>query len=140
MCFGQAQKISGGRIMGNTLSLWLSMSLSARLITLRKQLGLSQQAMADAVGVHSNSWKKYESGQAQPSLDVLKKIAMALHVSTDSLLFDEQERGPNDEFRLRFEALTAFSPEEKLVAREILDSLILKHQAKQLFAPVANAQ
>ena len=94
--------------MGNTLSLWLSMSLSARLITLRKQLGLSQQAMADAVGVHSNSWKKYESGQAQPSLDVLKKIAMALHVSTDSLLFDEQERGPNDEFRLRFEALTAF--------------------------------
>jgi len=56
------------------------------------------------------------------------------------LLFDEQERGPNDEFRLRFEALTAFSPEEKLVVREILDSLILKHQAKQLFVPTANAQ
>jgi len=126
--------------MANTFSVWFSMSLSARLITLRKQLGLSQQAMADAVGVHSNSWKKYESGQAQPSLDVLKKIATTLHVSTDSLLFDEQERGPNDEFRLRFEALTAFSPEEKLVVREILDSLILKHQAKQLFVPTANAQ
>lgn len=126
--------------MANTFSVWFSMSLSARLITLRKQLGLSQQAMADAVGVHSNSWKKYESGQAQPSIDVLKKIATALHVSTDSLLFDEQERGPNDEFRLRFEALTAFSPEEKLVVREILDSLILKHQAKQLFVPAANAQ
>ncbi len=126
--------------MANTFSVWFSMSLSARLITLRKQLGLSQQAMADAVGVHSNSWKKYESGQAQPSIDVLKKIATALHVSTDSLLFDEQERGPNDEFRLRFEALTAFSPEEKLVVREILDSLILKHQAKQLFVPTANAQ
>ncbi|PHV12090.1 helix-turn-helix domain-containing protein [Chitinimonas sp. BJB300] len=111
------------------------MSLSARLITLRRQLGLSQQAMADAVGVHPNSWKKYESGQAQPSLEVLKKIAIKLHVSTDFLLFNEQERGPSDEFRLRFEAISSFSMEEKQVVKEILDSLILKHQAKLLFTP-----
>lgn len=126
--------------MFTNFSRWFSMSLSARLITLRKQLGLSQQAMADAVGVHSNSWKKYEAGQAQPSLDVLKKIATTLHVSTDSLLFDAQERGPNDEFRLRFEAVATFSPEEKLVVREILDSLILKHQATQLLSPTLNTQ
>ncbi|MGQ5525281.1 helix-turn-helix domain-containing protein [Chitinimonas sp. PSY-7] len=121
--------------MGNTFSLWLSMSLSARLITLRRQRGLSQQAMADAVGVHPNSWKKYEAGQAQPSLEALKKIAIKLHVSTDFLLFDTQERGPSDEFRLRFEAVSTFSTEEKQVVKEILDSLILRHQAKQFFTP-----
>ncbi len=46
--------------------------------------------MADTIGIHVNSLKKYEAGQAQPSLDALKKIAIALHVSTDFLLFDEQ--------------------------------------------------
>ncbi|WP_338011169.1 helix-turn-helix transcriptional regulator, partial [Dickeya dianthicola] len=36
------------------------MSLPVRLNALRKKLGLSQQAMADAIGLHVNSWKKYE--------------------------------------------------------------------------------
>lgn len=119
--------------MDSSYSIWFAMSLSARLISLRKQRGLSQQAMADAIGVHVNSWKKYESDQAQPSLDVLKKIALQLHISTDFLLFDEQDRGPDDDFRLRFEAVSSFSEEEKLVVRELLDSLILKHQTKRFF-------
>ena len=40
------------------------MTLPSRLITLCKERGLSQQAMAEAIGIHANSWKKYESGQA----------------------------------------------------------------------------
>ena len=42
------------------------MSLSTRLITLRKEKGLTQQQMADTIGIHVNSLKKYEAGQ--PSL------------------------------------------------------------------------
>lgn len=53
--------------------------------------------MAGTIGTHANSWKKYESGRSQLSLDVLKKSAVALHVSTDFLLFEEHERGPNDD-------------------------------------------
>ena len=44
----------------------------------------------------------------------------------------EETRGPSDEFRMQFEALTQFDDHEKLVARELLDSLILKHTANQL--------
>jgi transcriptional regulator with XRE-family HTH domain len=108
------------------------MPLTSRLIELRKQRGLSQQAMADAIGIHANSWKKYETGQAQPSIDVLRKIAIALHVSTDFLLFDEHERGPGDEFALELEAIREFSEDEKQTVRELLEGLILKHQAQRL--------
>ena len=55
---------------------WLSMTLPSRLITLCKERGLSQQTMAEAIGIHANSWKKYESGQAQPSLNVLESLVM----------------------------------------------------------------
>ena len=55
------------------------MTLPARLIALHQEHGLSQQAMAEAMGIHVNSLKKYESGQAQPSLDALRKIATTLH-------------------------------------------------------------
>jgi len=49
----------------------------------RKERGLSQQAMTDAMAIDVNSLKKYESGQAQPSLDALGKIATTRHTSTD---------------------------------------------------------
>lgn len=115
--------------MSHALTWWSAMPFTSRLIELRKQRGLSQQAIADAIGIHANSWKKYETGQAQPSIEALKKIAIALHVSTDFLLFDEHERGPGDDFALELEAIKEFSAEEKQTVRELLEGLILKHQA-----------
>lgn len=116
-----------------TTSHWylLTMSLPVRLNALRKKLGLSQQAMADAVGLHVNSWKKYESGQAMPSLDALKKIATTLHVSTDYLLFEEHERGPSDTLTLQFEAVSQLPENEQAIVREVLESLIIKYQSRR---------
>ncbi|HEY4468697.1 MAG TPA: helix-turn-helix transcriptional regulator [Klebsiella sp.] len=107
------------------------MSLPVRLSALRKELGLSQQAMADAIGLHVNSWKKYESGQAMPSLDALKKIATTLHVSTDYLLFDEHERGPDDSLALQFEAVSQLPEHEQAIVREVLESMIIKYQSRR---------
>jgi transcriptional regulator with XRE-family HTH domain len=108
------------------------MTIPVRLISLRKRQALTQQKMADTIGIHVNSIKKYESGQALPSLDVLKKIALALHVSTDFLLFEEQERGPSSTFALQFEAVSQLPDEEQRVVREVLDSLIIKYQNRRL--------
>ena len=118
--------------MVNSFTLWLSMNLPARLIALRKERGLSQQAMADAIGIHVNSLKKYETGQAQPSIDALRKIATTLHTSTDYLLFDEHERGPSDDLRLQFEAVSQFPEEERKIIKALLEGMIIKHQTKRL--------
>lgn len=109
----------------------LMMSLPTRLITLRKDMGLTQQQMADTIGIHVNSLKKYEAGQAQPSIDVLKKIALELHVSTDFLLFDAHERGPSDDLALQLEAVTQMPEDEQMVIREVLESLIIKYQSRR---------
>ena len=131
MSFCQTALYTGVSMMASTITLYLTMSLPARLIALRKERGLTQQQMAETIGIHVNSLKKYESGQAQPSLDVLKKIALALHVSTDFLLFEEQERKPADELALQFEAVSQLPPEEQSVVKEVLDSLIIKYQARR---------
>ncbi len=113
--------------------LWsLPMDFPARLIQLRHEKALTQQALADAVGIHVNQIRRYEAGQAQPNLEALIKLAKVLHVSLDSLVFGEHARQPDEEFRLRFEALKDFTPAEKNVAGELLDSLILKHTANRL--------
>lgn len=111
---------------------WLiTMQLAARLIQLRKQKGWSQQALADAVGLHVTQIKRYESGATQPSLEALKKIAVTFAVSADFLLFDEGERDPSDDLRLQFEAVSHLPPEEQRVVREVLESLIIKYQVRR---------
>ena len=72
-------------------------------------------------------------GTAQPTLETLVRLAKELHTTLDDLVFGEDQRGPNDELRLQFEALTRFDGEDKKVAKAVLDSLILKHNAKQAF-------
>lgn len=118
---------------------WLmTMSFSQRLSLIRKDKGFTQQQMADTIGIHVSQIKRYESGETQPSLEVLRKIALALSISADLLLFDEDERGPSDEFRMQFEALNHFNKEEKKVVKELLDSLILKHTANRLVSGSSN--
>ena len=56
------------------------MSLSSRLTELHERLDFSRQGSADVIGVHVNGWKKYESVQAQPFFEILKKMAVTLHV------------------------------------------------------------
>ena len=110
------------------------MSIAARLITLQKERNLAQQETADKVDLHVNQIRRYETGNAQPSLDALKKIALALNITIDSSVFDDGERGPDEDLWLEFEALRQFSPEEKNIAKAVIESLILKHDASRFSA------
>lgn len=107
------------------------MVFSERLAALRKERKLTQQALADRVGVHAIQIHRYESAASQPSLEVIKKLAVALSVTTDELLFDTGERDPDDELRLQFEAVSRLDPEEKRVVKELIEGMLLKHDAKR---------
>lgn len=107
------------------------MEFPERLTSLRKNKGMTQQALAQLVGVHMVQLCRYETGSSQPTLEVLRKLALALNVSADELIFGQQERGPDQDLRLQFEAVSKFDAEEKKVVKSVLEGLILKHEAKR---------
>ena len=117
--------------MDGAVFLILSPMFRTRLIQLRHSQNLTQQALADAVGIHVNQIRRYEAGSNQPHLDVLVRLARALHVSTDDLLLDESERGPSDDLALQFEAVSSMPDEDRNFVKAVLDSLILKYQARR---------
>lgn len=110
---------------------WYSMTFSQRLVTLRKERGLTQKALAEKAGTHLTQVQRYESGETQPTLDALRKLTLALNVSADRLVFDQDERAPPDDWRLQFEALAEFSDKEREVAKAVIEGLILKHTASR---------
>lgn len=107
--------------------------IPTRLVRLRRDLELTQQEMADRTGIHVNQVRRYESGKAKPSLAVLEKMTLTLHVSLDWPVFGDYLRRPDDELKHQFEALSQLDEEDKKVAKALLESLILKHNAKRAF-------
>lgn len=112
----------------------LLMNFPKRLAALRKQRRLTQQQLAEQVCVHISQIRRYEGADTQPTLDVIRKLAVALGVSADMLIFDQEEREPDNELKLQFEAIKRFTPEEKQVTKLLLESLILKHDSTR-FSP-----
>lgn len=108
-----------------------TMAFSNRLAALRKSRGFTQQALGELAGVHVVQIRRYESGGAEPSLEIVRKLAIALAVSADELLFEKDERGPDEELRLQFEAVSRLDPEEKHVVKEVVEGLIIKHDARR---------
>ena len=59
----------------------------------RKELNLSQEALADQAGVHPNVIGRIERGVYNPSVLVLFAIATTLDVELDELFASAQRRG-----------------------------------------------
>ncbi len=109
-----------------------NMPFPEKLAMLRKKNSLTQQVLADKLGIHVSQLKRYEAGTSQPTLDVLRKIALSLHVSSDVLLFDKGDRGPDEDLQLHFEAVSKLDPDEKKTIKELLEGMLLKHEAKKV--------
>ena len=62
------------------------MEFNEKLRLLRKNAGLTQRQVADAVGVTYRTYQNYEAGASMPAGDTASRLAAALGVSTDTLL------------------------------------------------------
>lgn len=59
---------------------------AARLQTLRKAQGMTQEELAEALNISLEHLSKMERGKRKPSIDLVVAIACYFHVSTDYLL------------------------------------------------------
>lgn len=62
------------------------MELSEKLLNLRKANDLTQEQLAEKIGISRQSVSKWESGQAVPELDKIVALCEIFHITTDQLL------------------------------------------------------
>ena len=53
---------------------------------LREKYGYTQKKMSELLGIERSTYTYYETGKTEPSLRVLRKMAVVFHVSTDYLV------------------------------------------------------
>ncbi len=71
--------------------------LSEKIQTCRKQAGLSQEQLAERLGVSRQAVSKWETGEATPELSKLAALCSVLNVSADWLLNDIGPEPPQEE-------------------------------------------
>lgn len=64
----------------------MDMQIGEKIRTLRKAAGLSQQQLADELGISEKSIQRYERGKNPPGSHATKILATYFGVSTDYLM------------------------------------------------------
>lgn len=68
------------------------MTFGEKLLALRQRAGMSQDALAERLGVSRQAVSKWERDEAVPETDKVIRIAQLFSVSTDYLLLNEREQ------------------------------------------------
>ena len=113
------------------------MGFSNRVKELRKKKNLSQTKLGEMVGIHYTQVGRYEKGESFPSMEILRKLADALEVSTDYLM-----EGSSEEVALAYihdrELLHQFKQVQEMEERDqemiktFIDALITKRQIQKM--------
>jgi len=113
------------------------MAFANKLTEIRKNRNLTQQELAEKVGVGISQMRRYEKGSSSPTLEVIKNLAVTLGVSTDELIFDNNERVAasrilDKELLQQFETVSGLTPHDIDAVKTVLESIIIKNRIEAI--------
>lgn len=101
------------------------MDFCDRLADLRRERGLTQVQLAERVGITPTQLHRYENGTAQPALDTLRRLVVALSTSADALLFaDEATTNVAERLRTAVETTAYLSEHQQVVIAEVIEAFV----------------
>jgi transcriptional regulator with XRE-family HTH domain len=104
------------------------MGFPENLAALRRERGLTQAALAESLDVLANQISIYEAGKSEPSLGVLRQLAIALSTTCDELVFGTNRLSDDKSLELAFEATKLLSEEEQATVMSLLDAFLAAHR------------
>lgn len=97
-------------------------AIGQRIRKIRKAHGLSQEQLAEQIGISTTHMSHIETGNTKLSLSVLVAIADVLNVRTDDLLFEVSAEQVGALYQDIYETLTACTPTQLSVLTEVIIS------------------
>ncbi|GAA0313565.1 helix-turn-helix transcriptional regulator [Bacillus carboniphilus] len=88
-----------------------------RLKKLRLSHKLTQQDMADYLGISRQGYAKYEKEESQPDFDTLKKLSSKFDVSIDYLLTGNEHSSSPEEMWKEF-----LDPKTQIFFKDLMDA------------------
>ncbi|MBD8146545.1 helix-turn-helix domain-containing protein [Pantoea agglomerans] len=104
--------------------------LGARIALARKELQLTQQQLAEQLGIAQQTMAHYEGGRLKVSASLLPPLAQILNLSLDELLGlparRTSKRGPTSRLEQQIDAIRQMPMTKQKFVTEMLDNVIGK--------------
>lgn len=97
----------------------LAQRLSRNISSRRRTLGLTQAALAERLGVDTETLSRFERGKHVPSLATLEKLAGLLMTTVGELLAEDLKQADDDALVIT-SWLAGLTPEDRVFARDML--------------------
>lgn len=92
MCWqASGSRMKSGEKTSLRMEVYMNLEIANRLVGLRKENKLSQEALAEKLGISRQAVSKWERAEASPDTDNLIALAKLYHISLDELLKIHEE-------------------------------------------------
>ncbi len=106
--------------------------LGARVAQLRKQAGLSQQSVADELGIAQQTLAHYEVGRLRMPVSLLPKLAQLFGVPGDELIgltgTSAGKRGPTPKLQQQIERLHRLPKAKQKLVMQMLEGVLTQNR------------
>ena len=117
----------------NTKDAGFFQELGARIAQGRKALGLTQQQVADQLGVAQQTYAHYEVGRVRIAVTMVPVLADLLDLSMEELLLGQPasrpsgRRGPASRLQQQVEAIGQLPRSQQKFVSQMLDTVLAQH-------------
>ena len=101
--------------------------LGGRIAELRKAQNLTQQQLADELGVNQQVVASYEIGRRRVPVSTLPALARVLAVSIEGLIGEDEKpakRGPSPKLQRHLERISALPKPKQRAVMEVLEAVL----------------
>ena len=113
----------------------MNIEIANRLVHLRKSNHLSQEALAEKLGISRQAVSKWERAEASPDTDNLILLAKLYHVSLDELLKTEEDEEGEEMQNPEVSAFQMKNEEEELTEEEPTGKELTKEESERGASP-----
>lgn len=103
------------------------LDLGARIAELRKEQNLTQQQLAELMGMSQQSIASWEVGRLRIAVSMLPQLARTLGVSVEALIGEEEKpakRGPTPKLQQQMERISQLPRTKQRFVMEMLDTVL----------------
>lgn len=98
------------------------MPIKDNLKNIRASREMTQKELAKLAGIELAQVSRIERGTANPKVETIKNLAKALRCTTDSLIFDEEEREISERMRSVLSSIEELTPVSQHAILKVIKS------------------
>ena len=132
---GKKHYENGNKLHGSDVNQAVdSMTIGKNIDKICREIGLSRVELADQSGVPERTVRSIVGDEVDPKVSTIKKIIIALGVSADQVLFDDEESLEGTDIKILFRDINKLEGDDREYAKKVIKGVLIHMRSQELLS------